>query len=147
MVGHAHEIMKREISPKERTGHDDRLGRIPEGLGGSLPQSKDRRSMVPSRKGDTHQLPRAQSSNSGCPDFPEKPKGSPSPAENRHHYSSGVHQQPWGNSLQGALGPSQDTVDVVSGEEHPHHLPGVLKSIAAAESREMVDWSDWQLDQ
>ena len=121
VVGHTHEELEWEDPPEEGDRSDHRLRCISDRLGSRMPGPKDRRPMVMGREADAHQLPGAVSSHISNSDICQREDGPLSTAENRQYHGSSVHQQPWGNSLQGSVGISQETVDVVPGEEHPHH--------------------------
>ena len=121
VVGHTHEELEWENPSKKGDRPDNRLRCISNGLGSSLSGPKDRRSMVETRETDAHQLPGADGSNTGSTDIYKESDRSLGAAEDRQHYSSSLHQQPWGHSLQGATGSVKESVDVVPGTEYPYH--------------------------
>ena len=121
VVGHTHEGLEWEDSPEKGDRSDHRLRRISDRLGSRMPGPKDRRPMVIGREADAHKLSGAACSYVGNSDICQRQERPLSPAEDRQYHSSSVHQQPWRHCLQESLGPIQEPVDVVPGEEYPHH--------------------------
>ena len=111
-------------------------------LGCDMLEPTDRRSMVTDREQQAHKLPGVAGSNISSPDIPERQNQDVSTPQVGQHHSSGVHQQPRRNGLQGIGRPSKEPVDVVPIERNIHitaqHLPGVQNTIADAESRTMI---------
>ena len=70
-----------------------------------------------------HQLPRTAGSNSSSTVICKGQIQGNHSAEDRQHHSSGLHQPPGGNSLQGAGQLDKGSVDVVLRGKHTHHSP------------------------
>ena len=71
-----------------------------------------------------YKLPRTASGNPSSADICEEQETPLSPPEGGQYHGGGLHQQPRGDSLEGAGCISQGLVDVVSGEEYPY--PGTV---------------------
>ena len=123
VVGHPHDQLEWEVPPQEGSGHDNRLRCFTDRLGSNQSEPTDRRSMVSDRTGNAHKLSGAVSCNTSSQDIPEKQNQDVSSPQVRQHHGSGIHKQPGRNSLQGVGRLSQVPMDVVPGEEHPHHSP------------------------
>ena len=93
------------------------------GWGANQSEPEDRRSMVTSKEQYAHQLPGVAGSNIGSEDIPEKQNQDVSAPQVGQYHSSGIHKQPGRDSLQGIGRLSKGIMDVVPGEEHPHHSP------------------------
>ena len=128
MVGHQDEGLEWQ-GPVE-TGHrsDHRLRCVSQGLGDSLCHTADRRSMVCARKDDAYKLSRAAGSYPSSPDLYEGQDRTAGATEDRQHYSSSIHKSPGWHSLKGASHSNKGPVDVVPGEEYPHHSTACPRS-------------------
>ena len=147
VVGQSHGEMEWEITPFQGDRYDNRLRCLPDGLGCSMSKSTDRRSVVSFREPDAYKLSRVVGSHTGSSDISETQNQVVSPPEVGQHLSSGIHKQP---------GRAPELVDLAKTlwmwclERNIHitaqHLPGAQNHIADAESRTMVDRSDWKLN-
>ena len=123
MVEHPHDKLEWKVPSEEGSGHNNRLRCLTDGLGSNQSEPEDRRSMVTGREQYAHQLPRVAGSNIGSEDIPEKQNQDVSAPQVGQYHGSGIHKQPGGDSLQGIGRLSKRIMDVVPGEEHPHHSP------------------------
>ena len=123
VVGHPHDKLEWEVPPQEGSGHDNRLRCIPDRMGCNMSEPADRRSMVTDREQQAHKLPGAAGCDISSPDIPERQNQDVSTPPGGQHHSSGIHQQPGRNGLQGIGRPSKEPVDVVPRKEYPHHSP------------------------
>ena len=121
LVGHPDVQMEQEIDSQDRDRLDYRLRHIPEGLGSSLSPPINRRPMVRIGKNDTHQLPGASGCHSSCQIICQTQIQNFNSAENRQHHSSGIHKSPGGYNLKRFSHVDKESMDVVPGEEYPHH--------------------------
>ena len=103
----------------QTTGAPDKIRRLTDRVGSVLPGHPDGRSLVPSRKEDAHQLPRAPGSNPGSKDLPKGPGRQKGAAVTGQSDSSSLHKQPGWDSVPPGNQVSQGLMDVVSGERHP----------------------------
>ena len=69
MVGHSDEGLEWQSPVETGYRHDNRLGRIPQGLGSNPSNAADRRPVVCAGKENAHKLPRTTGSHLGGPDF------------------------------------------------------------------------------
>ena len=83
--------------------------------------------MVSQREADAHQLLRAHSSNAGSSDL-HKGLSVLLRIDNTTAVAY-TYKQPWWDSLHGAAGACKQVVDVVPGEEYPHHSSALAKDI------------------
>ena len=123
MVGHPHVQVEWEIPHQEGSGPNHRLRCLQHRLGSILWTSEDRRFLVFPGEHLTHQLPRTTSSHPGSLHLCKEQIQNHHTAENRQHVSSSLYQQQGWDSVPGPSQPDQGSVDVVPGEEHPHHSP------------------------
>ena len=123
VVGHPHDKLEWKVPPQEGSGHDNRFRCLTDRLGSNQSEPKDRRSVVTDRVQDAHQLSGAASCNTSSQDIPEKQKQDVSAPQVGQYHGSGIHKQPGRDSLQGIGRLSEEPVDVVPGEEYPHHSP------------------------
>ena len=121
LVGHSDVQMEREINSKDRDRPDYRLGCILEGLGSSLSPPNDRRPMVGRGKTDAHQLPGAFGCHSGSQIICQTQNQDFYSAKDRQHHGSGIHKSPGRHNLARFSQIDKESMDVVPGEEYPHH--------------------------
>ena len=93
------------------------------GWGGNMPDPEDRRSLVQSRGQDAYKLPRTASCNICGSHIPERKIQDVSPPQIGQYHGSGIHKQSGRDSFQGIGRFGKEPMDVVPGEEHPHHGP------------------------
>ena len=120
-MGHSDVQMKREIDSQDRDRLDYRLGPIPEGLGSLLSPPINRRAMVGRGKKDVHQLPGASGCHSSSQIICQTQNQNFNSAEDQQHHSSGIHKSPGGYNLTRFIQVDKESMDVVPGEEYPHH--------------------------
>ena len=121
LVGHPDVQMEREIDSQDRDRLGYRLRRIPEQLGSPLSPPINRRPMVGRGKKDAHQLPGTSGCHSSSQIICKTQIQNFNSAEDRQHHGSSIHKSPGGYSLTGFSRVDKESMDVVPGEEHPHH--------------------------
>ena len=150
MVGHPHDKLEWKVPSEEGSGHSNRLRCLTDGLGSNQSKPEDRRSMVTGREQYAHQLPGVAGSNIGSEDILEKQNQDVGAPQVGQYRGSGIHKQPGGDSLQGIGRLSKGIMDVVPGEEHPHHSPTPTRCSECDSRCRVLDYdrqrSDWQLN-
>ena len=123
VVGHPHDKLEWQIPSQEGSGSNNRFRCIPDRLGDNMPDPEDQRSLVQSRGQDAYKLPRTASCNICGSHIPEGKIQDVSPPQIGQYHGSGIHKQSGRDSLQGIGRFGKEPMDVVPGEEHPHHGP------------------------
>ena len=149
MVGHSHECMERQVLTEERSGPGHRFRCLPDRMGCNLPGPEDRRSVVTPGVTDAHQLPGVAGSNTSNTDIYEGQDTNIRPSQDRQH-NTVAYINNRGGTVSKPLVSLAKHLWMWCLERNVHitaqHLPGVLNSVADAESRKMMDRSDWKLN-
>ena len=119
LVDEPFHLLEWEEPGTQTTRAPDRIRRLTGRVGSILPGHPDGRSLVPSRKEDAHQLPRAPGSDPGSKDLSKGPGRQKGAAVTGQSDSSSLHKQPGWDSVPPGNQVSQGLMDVVSGERHP----------------------------
>ena len=123
VVGHPHDKLEWKIPSQEGSRSDNRFRCFPGRVGCDMSDPEDRRSLVQNRGQDAHKLPGAASSDFCSSHIPEKQVQDIGPPQIGQYHGSGIHKQSGRDSLQGIGRLGKEPMDVVPGEEHPHHSP------------------------
>ena len=108
------------MGKQEGNRFDNRVRCISDRMGSNMFSSEDRRSLVENKEKGAHKLLRTTGSNS-CSSYLCKEQGQNIiTSVPRQHHSSGIYQQLGWDSIQGVSHPGKGSLDVVSGEKHPH---------------------------
>ena len=120
-MGQSDVQMEWEVNTQDGNRHDYRLRCILEGLGSSLSPPNNRRSLVGRGDTDAYQLPRVAGCHSGSPVICQRQNQNFHSAEDRQYHSSGLHKSSGRYNLERSREADKEPVDVVPGEEYPHH--------------------------
>ena len=126
LVGYQNDKLEWKDNHFIRARSSDRIGCLETGLGGLLSGHQHRGTVDSRGEKLAYKLPRTASSHTSPENIHKEANTPISTPQDRQHYGSSVHKQPWRNGVQATGNTVSGAMDVVSGEKHPY--PGTIST-------------------